>query len=104
MDEAPYVFVKNRPGQTYKQSVRITRYWKHKETGNVVEIRRMLQDADRNQLRIVFFDPMIGRELNMPFKKGGEPNPFQPQGAPEVLMEPGFEDQFEPYGNFSSRA
>ncbi len=40
MSEAPYVFVKNRPGTTYKQSIRIVRYWKHKQTGTVVEVRR----------------------------------------------------------------
>jgi hypothetical protein len=104
MADAPYVFVKNRPGQTYKQSIRIVRYWKHKETGNIVEVRRVLNDVDRNQLRIVIFDPTIGRELNMPFKKGGAEHPFQPPGAPEVKMEPGFEDHYEPYGNFTSRA
>ena len=104
MADAPYVFVKNRPGTEYKRSVRIARFWKNKETGNVVEVRRMLNDVDRNQMRVIIFDPTIGRELNMPFPKGGYPNPFQPPGAPEVLMEAGFLDQFEPYGNLSSRA
>jgi hypothetical protein len=102
MTDVPYVFVKNRPGQTYKRSVRIVRYWKHKVTGNIVEIRRMLNDVDRNQLRVVFFDPTIGKELCMPLHP--QVHPFQPPGAPEVVMEPSFEDHYEPYGNFTSRA
>jgi hypothetical protein len=68
----------------------------------MVEIRRVMNVVDDPHLRIVFFDQLLKRELSMPLKR--RPNPFQPPGAPEVLMEPGFEDFYESYGNFTSRA
>lgn len=101
MGEAPYVIIKHRPGQTFKRSIRICRYWKSKATGGTVEIRRVMSDVDRNQIRIAFFDPLIGQELNLPLHKSV--HPFQPPGAPEVLMEPGFEELYEPVGNMSSK-
>ena len=102
MGDAPYVFTKHREGLgTIKRSIRLARNWRHKETGNVVEIRTVQNVVPDNYLRVVFFDPQIGRELSMPLR--ARPHPFQPPNAPEVVMEPGFEEQFEPYANFSSR-
>ena len=97
MGDAPYIIIKNRPGLAHKRSVRIARFWKHKETGNVVEVRTMQNVVPDNYLRIVFYDPMIKHELAMPLK--ARPNPFQPPNAPEILMERGFEDEYELYGD-----
>jgi hypothetical protein len=101
MSEAPYVFTKHREGITIKRSIRLARYWRHKETGNVVEIRTVQNVVPDQYLRVVFFDPQIGQEISMPLKS--RPHPFQPPGAAKEIMEPGFEESFEPYGNFSSR-
>lgn len=103
MGEAPYSFIKHREGLSIKRSVKIVRYWKNKETGNVVEVRALQNVVPENYLRIVFFDPQIKHELSMPFNKP-RPNPYQPPNAPEVLMEPCFTDSYEEYGNFTSRA
>lgn len=97
MGDAPYTFVrKSRPGGgQFKRSIRIARYWKHKETGTVVEVRNVQNVVPDNFLRIVFFDPTINRELSMPLKT--RENPFQPPGRATPLMEPGFEDQYYVY-------
>lgn len=102
MADAPYVFIKHREGMQIKRSIRMVRYWAHKETKNAVEIRTVQNVVPDNYLRVVFFDPQIGRELSMPMKS--RPHPFPPPGATHEIMEPGFEDQYEPIGNFSSRA
>ncbi|MCI0664974.1 MAG: hypothetical protein L0220_28250, partial [Acidobacteria bacterium] len=81
---------------------RICRFWKSKTTDRIVEVRRALRDVDRNQFRVVIFDPDIGQELNLPYED--VPHPFQPPGAPEILMEKGLKTLYTPYGNFSSRA
>jgi hypothetical protein len=101
MADAPYVIVKHRHATQYKRSIKIQRNWKHKETGNVVMVVTVQNVVPDNYLRIVFFDPQIGRELSMPMKK--RIHPFQPPGAAETLYEPGFEDQYEPYTAFSTR-
>lgn len=96
MADAPYIIVKNRPGAgTYKRSIRIARIWKHKETGNVVEVRAVQNVVPDNYIKIVFFDPTIGRELSMPLKP--RPHPFQKPGSGVVEMLPAFEDQYEMY-------
>ena len=70
-------------GGASKRNVRIVRYWKHKETGNVVEIRAMQNVVPDNYFRVVFFDPTIGRELSMPLKS--RPHPFQPPGSAQIV-------------------
>ncbi len=96
MADAPYVFIKNRPGATqFRRSIRIARVWKHKETGNVVEVRNVQNVVPDNYIRIVFFDPTIGREMSMPLKS--RPHPFQKPGAAVVEMERGFEEHYEVY-------
>ena len=98
MGEAPYIIIKKRPGiGQFKRSIRIARIWKHKETGNVVEVRAVQNVVPDNYLRIVFFDPQVKIELSMPLKT--RENPFQPPGRSTPLMEPGFEDQYEVYGD-----
>ncbi len=96
--KAPYVFIRHRETEgTLKRSVRVVRYWKHKETGTVVEIRRMMHVADANYLRVVYFDPLINRTVSVPLKQD-RPDPFDPS-----RIERAFEKDFEPYGNFSDR-
>lgn len=98
MGDAPYIIMKNRPGAgTHKRSIRIARYWRHKETGNVVEIRRLMNVVPDNYLRVVFFDPTINRELSMPLKPRA--NPFQKPGAASVEMEMSFEEHYEVYAD-----
>lgn len=88
---------KSRPGTGgVMRGDRFPRYWQSKVTGAVVEIRRVLRDVDRDQMRIVFYDPSIGREMNMPYAKA-ELNPFQPPGAATPLMERPFKDLYEVY-------
>ncbi len=85
-----------RPGGgQHKRSVRIERYWIHKETKTVVEIRNLQNVVPDNFLRVVFFDPTIGRELSMPLYS--RENPFQPPGRSTPLMEAGFKDQYRVY-------
>jgi hypothetical protein len=95
MGDAPYIIVKKaRPGGgQFKRSIRIARVWKHKQTGNYVEVRNVQNVVPDNYLRIVFFDPEIGRELSMPLK--ARENPFQPPNRSTPLMEQGFEDAYE---------
>ncbi len=96
MPHEGYIIKKNRPGGgSFKRSVKIARYWKHKETGTVVEVRNLQNVVPDNFLRVVFFDPTIGRELSMPLKT--RENPFQPPGRSTPLMEQGFEDQYHVY-------
>lgn len=104
-NKAPYIIVsKSRPGLgEHKRSERIPRFWKSKATGQVVEARRCLRDVDRNQMRVVIFDPELKMEMNLPYNRP-EPNPFQPQGAPEVLMERPLTELYEPYSNNTTRA
>lgn len=98
MGDAPYIIIKKRPGiGEYKSSIKIARVWKHKETGNVVEVRNVQNVVPDNYLRIVFWDPIIKHELSMPLK--ARENPFQPPGRNTPLMEPGFEDHYEVYEN-----
>lgn len=101
--KAPFGIVhpERAPSAMYRGD-RICRFWKSKVTGRVVEVRRALRDVDRNQFRVVIFDPDVNQELNMPLVD--VPHPFQPPGAPEVLMEKGLKSLYEPYGNMSSRA
>jgi hypothetical protein len=101
MGDAPYVFVKHRQGLEIKRSIRLARNWKHKETGNVVQVVTVQNVVPDNYLRVVFFDPTINRELSMPLRK--RPHPYQPPNAPETLYEGGFEEQYEPYTAFSTR-
>ncbi|MGI0147909.1 MAG: hypothetical protein ACREDF_00045 [Thermoplasmata archaeon] len=103
MADAPFgiVFPERNP-QTIYRGDRICRFWKSKATGRIVEVRRPMRDVDRNQFRVVIFDPDVNQELNLPYEDA--PNPFQPPNAPEVLMEMGLKTLYEPYGNFSSRA
>ena len=98
MGDAPYIIIpKHRePSGTYKRSVRIARVWRHKETGNVVEIRALRNVVPDNYLRVVFFDPTIGRELSMPMHPG-HVNPFQKPGAQTIETEPAFLDHYEQY-------
>lgn len=94
MGDAPYIIIKNRPGMgQFKRSIKIARIWRHKETGNYVEVRAVQNVVPDNYLRIVFFDPQVKIELSMPLK--ARENPFQPPGRGTPLMEPGFEDQYE---------
>jgi hypothetical protein len=96
MSEAPYIIIpKAREGGTYKRSIRIARVWRHKETGNVVEIRKVGNVVPDNYIRIWFFDPIINRVLSLPLKP--RPHPFQKPGAQSVEMELGFEDNYEVY-------
>lgn len=91
-----YIIRKSRPGGgQFKRSVTIARMWKHKETGTIVEVRNLQNVVPDNFLRVVFFDPLIGRELSMPLKT--RENPFQPPGRSTPLMEMGFEDQYYVY-------
>ena len=102
MGEAPFGIVRHREGLSVKRSMKICRVWRHKQTGNCVEVRKFQNVVPDNYFRIVFWDPTINHELSMPFDKP-RPNPYQPPNAPEILMEPCFTDAYEPYGNFSSR-
>lgn len=103
MADAPYGFaLPSRNPSTLYQGDRLCRFWKSKATGRVVEVKRALRDVDRNQFRVVIFDPDVNQELNLPFED--VPHPFQPPGAREILMEKGLKTGYEPYGNFSSRA
>lgn len=104
-NKAPYVIIpKSRPGSgTFMKSERIPRYWRSKATGQVVEARRCLRDVDRNQMRVVIFDPDLKVEMNLPYCKA-EPNPYQPPGAPEILMERPLTELYEPYSNNTTRA
>lgn len=97
MGDAPYIIIKkNRPGGgQFKRSIRIARVWIHKETRNVVEVRSVQNVVPDNYLRIVFFDPTVGRELSMPLKSRA--HPFPKPGATHVEMEPGFEDHYTVY-------
>lgn len=91
-----YIIRKSRPGGgQFKRSVTIARMWKHKDTGTIVEVRNLQNVVPDNFLRVVFFDPLIGRELSMPLKT--RENPFQPPGRSTPLMEMGFEDQYYVY-------
>lgn len=100
---APFGIVRpSRAPQTLMHGDRVCRFWKSKMTGRVVEVRRAIRDVDRNQFRVVIFDPDVNHELNLPFEDA--PSPFQPPGAKEVLIEKGLRTLYEPYGNFSSRA
>lgn len=102
-NKAPFGFVlpERNPSALYRGD-RICRFWRSKITSRVVEVRRALRDVDRNQFRVVIFDPDINQELNLPYKDA--PHPFQPPNASEVLIEKGLLTLYEPYGNFSSRA
>ncbi len=97
MGDSPYIIIrKNRPGGgQFKRSIKIARYWIHKETKTVVEVRSVQNVVPDNFLRIVFWDPTIQRELSLPLK--ARENPFQPPGRATPLMEPGFEDQYRVY-------
>ena len=97
MGDAPFIIIKNRPGLSHKRSVKIDRFWKHKETGNVVEVRKLQNVVPDNYLRVVFYDPLIKHELAMPMYP--RPNPFQPPNAAETLMEQGFLEAYEIYGD-----
>jgi len=97
MAESPYIIVKHREGGTFRRDITIVRYWKHKETGNVVEVRSVKNVVPENYLRVVFFDPLIKIEVSLPLKKD-RPDPFDP-----TKIEKAFENDYEPYGNFSSR-
>jgi|FLYN01.1.fsa_nt_gi hypothetical protein len=83
--EAPYIFIKHRsPEGTILRSVQIVRYWKHKPTGIVVEIRKFLRVVPDMRFRVVFFDasmPIV--EQSMDFEE--------------------FKKEYEPVGNFSSQ-
>jgi ribulose bisphosphate carboxylase small subunit len=99
MGDAPFVIIKNRPGAgTTKRSMRIARFWQHRETGTVVEIRAFRNVVPDNYYRVVFFDPTIKRELSLPFYKA-RPHPFQKPGSSVVEMEPGFLEQYEQYAD-----
>lgn len=98
MGESPYIIIKKREGLgTFKKSIRIARVWQNNQTGNIVEVRAVQNVVPDNYLRIVFWDPTIKHELSMPLKP--RPNPFQPPGAPEILMEPGFDSEYHVYEN-----
>jgi hypothetical protein len=104
MGEAPFGFVRHRPNlPTIMHGERMVRFWKSKATGQMVEVKRAVRDVDRNQFRVFIYDPETKMETSLPFNKR-EPNPFQPPGAPEVLMELPLTELYEPYGNFTSRA
>jgi hypothetical protein len=96
MGDAPYIIIKNRPGVgAHNKSIRIARFWQHKETGTVVQVVRV-QEVDGSWLRIIFTDPSVpGVQLSLPFKT--RENPYQPPGRSTPLMEPGFEDQYHVY-------
>lgn len=96
--KAPYVIVKHRePQGTIKRSARIVRYWKNRQTGNVVAVTGMQNVVPANYLKVIFTDPTCpGLTFSQPLKT--RKNPF---GGPDEI---GFEEEFEPYGNFSSRA
>ena len=98
MADAPYIIIKNRPGiGAHKRSITIARFWKHKELGTIVEVTKV-QEVDGSWLRIIFLDEKVpGVHLSMPLKT--RENPFQPPGRGTPLMEPGFEDQYEVYGD-----
>jgi hypothetical protein len=96
MADSPYVIIKKRDSQgEIMRSIKIARYWKHKETGLVVEVRKLQRVVPDNFLRVVYFDPTINHELAMPLKT--RENPFQPPGRATPLMEQGFEDAFYVY-------
>jgi hypothetical protein len=95
----PAIIVKKRPYQpTYRKSVVVEpRYWKHKETGTIVEVRELKLDVTENKLIVSFYDPGYGHERSMPLKSS-RPHPFFPGE-----IERHFELDYEPYGNSSAQ-
>lgn len=61
---------------------RICRYWKDKETGVKVEVRRLLF-VDGTHFQVIYFEPIFKTEFTMP--------------------RPQFEKEFEPCGNRSAQ-
>lgn len=96
------IIVKHRPKPTYRTSVILEpKYWKNKDTGIVVEATHFQYDVDNSCYLVIFkepdlVDPKLTKERRMPFKS--RPHPFF-----KGEVERGFEDEFEKYGNFSTR-
>lgn len=83
-NKAPYVIIRHRiPEGTIRHDVRLPRYWKNKETGDTVEVRRYLHVANEMKRRVVFFDPMVKHEVSCDEKD--------------------FRRDFEPVGNLSDK-
>jgi len=84
-DQAPFGFVRHREGAgTIMRSRRIDRYWKNKQTGVTVEVKRYLSvTGDVNEMRVIFFDPVVNHELSMEERE--------------------FREQHEVVGNLSSK-
>lgn len=83
-NRAPYGIVRRRvPEGTIRHSDRVPRYWKSKETGEVVEVRRYLRVVPEQKKKIIFFDPTVGQEVTSDLAQ--------------------FKKDFEPYGNMSAR-
>lgn len=85
ISDGPHIFVKHRsPEGTLLRSVTIPRYWRHRETRTVVEVRRFMRVIPDMRYRVVFFDatmPIIEQSMDIAdFKK-----------------------EYEPLGNFSSQ-
>lgn len=82
--EAPYVIIKHRaPQGTVRHHQRIDRYWKHKETGTTVEVKKYYVDIDRATTVVTFMDPTVNHTLSMD--------------------EPEFRKKYECVGNISSK-
>lgn len=83
-NKAPYTIVRRRvPEGTIRHDDRIVKYWKSKETGEVVEVRRYLRVVPEQKKRVVFFDPTVNQEVSSDLAQ--------------------FKKDFEPYGNISAR-
>jgi len=83
-NRSPYVIIRHRiPEGTIRHDDRIVRYWKSRETGDVVEVRRYLHVVPERKRRVVFWDPTVKHELSASLED--------------------FKRDFEPVGNQSSQ-
>lgn len=77
------IIIKHRRNEgRIQHNVRIPRYWRNKETGSAVEVRKFL-NVDGQRLQVIYFDEFVGphgHELSSPYSK--------------------FQELFEPIGNF----
>lgn len=76
-NKSPYTIIRHRvPEGTIRHSDRIPRYWKSKQTGATVEVRRYLHIEPDKRKRVVFYDETVKHELSCfleEFKRDFEP-------------------------------